>query len=66
MYVDPLLLFSSGQSDHLIFYALFTASGQFDHLWLRHIFDLRQVDIIPTAKTIKIFVSPLCGRKETL
>ena len=26
MYVDPLLLFSSGQSDHLIFYALFTTS----------------------------------------
>ena len=32
MYVDPLLLFSSGQSDHLIFYAYSVSSSQVGNL----------------------------------
>ena len=34
MYVDPLLLFSSGQNVHLIFYACFVSSSQVGNLIL--------------------------------
>ena len=46
MYVDPLLLFSSGQSDHLIFYACFAINVSFWNFdsWCFS----RWVDILPT------------------
>jgi len=52
MYVDPLLLFSSGHFVHLIFYTLFTASGHFVHLWLRRYVACGEWTFCPLTNTI--------------